>query len=119
MRIGASLALFTVGAILGLAVHVDNSVINVNLIGLILMLVAIVGFALSPAALSIQRRITTTTAKPSDGTGTTEVQETVEEEDGPAIDHPKWAARTAAAPRVAGGAPRAPQRAERSWPSAG
>jgi hypothetical protein len=118
MRIGASLALFTVGAILGLAVHVDNSVINVNLIGLILMLVAIVGFALSPAARSIERR--TTITKPSDGAGTTEVQETIEEADEQTVDHPKWAGRAVGgADRVADGAARAPQRAGRSWPTAG
>jgi hypothetical protein len=34
MRVGASLTLFTAGAILALAVHVDWSACNVNLVGL-------------------------------------------------------------------------------------
>jgi hypothetical protein len=41
---------------LALAVHVDSAALNVNLIGLILMFVALIGFLLSPTALSIQRR---------------------------------------------------------------
>jgi hypothetical protein len=118
MRIGASLTLFTVGAILGLAVHVDTSVINVNLIGLILMLVAIVGFALSPAARSIQRRTTVTV--PGDDAGRTAGQETVEEPDGQPVAHPKWASRTVAvASRPDDADRRAGQRGSRSWPSAG
>jgi hypothetical protein len=116
MRIGASLTLFTVGAILGLAVHVDTSVINVNLIGLILMLVAIVGFALSPAARSIQRRTMVTV--PGSSAGTTEAQEADENADGQAVDHPKWASRTVVS-RPDDADRRAGQRGNRSWPSAG
>jgi hypothetical protein len=116
MRIGASLALFAFGAILALAVHVDDSVININLIGLILMLVAVVGFAFSPAALSIQRR--TTVTKAADDGGPAEVQETVEQENTQTVDHPKWVSRTATTTPDTGTEPVA-QRAGRSWPNAG
>jgi hypothetical protein len=81
-------------------------------------LVAIVGFALSPAARSIQRRTTITV--PANDAGRTAEQETVEEADGQAVDHPKWASRTVAVEsRPDDAARRAGQRGSRSWPSAG
>ena len=85
MKTGVSLSLFAFGAILAIAVHVDTSVINLNLIGLILMLVAVIGFALSPAV-SIQRRISIT--QPTADGGTMETVETSEEETVEALNRP-------------------------------
>ena len=94
MRTGVSLTLFTIGAVLGLAVHVDTSVININLIGLILMLVAVIGFALSPAALSIQRR--TTIKRPTADGGSIETTETSEQESGETFEPARWSPRSVA-----------------------
>jgi hypothetical protein len=95
MKTGASLSLFAVGAILAIAVHVDTSVINLNLIGLILMLVAVIGFAMSPAVRSIKRR-TTITEPTADG-GTVETVET-SEEDVEALSRPTEPVRNATTP---------------------
>jgi hypothetical protein len=91
MRTGVSLSLFAFGAILAIAVHVDTSVINLNLIGLILMLVAVIGFALSPAVRSVTRR-TSITEPTADG-GTVETVETTEEDNVEAFNGPVVPAR--------------------------
>jgi hypothetical protein len=60
------------------------------------MLVAVIGFALSPAALSIQRR--TTITQPTDNENTTETVETTERETVETVDHPAWARRAVDGP---------------------
>ena len=57
MRIGASLALIAVGAILAWAVHVnDTHGFNVNTAGVILMIVGLVGLVASLVMMSTRRR---------------------------------------------------------------
>lgn len=114
MKTGVSLSLFAFGAILAIAVHVDTSVINLNVIGLILMLVAVIGFALSPAV-SIQRRISIT--QPTADGGTVETVETSEEETVEALNRPNAPVgnATATGPRTGSRTEAANRMAAKAW----
>jgi hypothetical protein len=65
MRIGASLFLIAVGAILKWAVHKHISGINVHVVGVILLIVGIVGLILELTLWATRRNSTTVTR--SDG----------------------------------------------------
>jgi hypothetical protein len=56
MRIGGSLFLIAVGAILAFAVHADTKGVNLNIVGLILMIVGGIGLALTLQWVTSRRR---------------------------------------------------------------
>ncbi|MBV9593102.1 MAG: hypothetical protein JO147_04800 [Actinobacteria bacterium] len=56
MRIGASLFLIALGAILDFAVNRHVNGVNLNLIGLILMIVGIIGLVVSLMMMGMRRR---------------------------------------------------------------
>jgi hypothetical protein len=70
MRIGASLLLIAVGAILKFAVTKQVSGVNVNTVGVVLIVVGIVGLALTLLLMTARRR----TDVVHHGTGTTYVE---------------------------------------------
>jgi hypothetical protein len=53
-----SLTFFTVGAILAFAVHADMPRVNLNIVGVIFMLVAVLGHVISPSWADTKRRMT-------------------------------------------------------------
>jgi hypothetical protein len=57
MKLGWSLALITVGAIFAFAVHVNTPGLDLNIVGVILVLVGIAGHVLSPDWESTRRRL--------------------------------------------------------------
>lgn len=72
MRIGASLALIAIGAILKFAVTVHHSHgFNIGTAGIILMIVGIVGLILSLAIMGTRRRTDVVQYGPGGTTGTT------------------------------------------------
>ena len=74
MRIGASLALIAVGAILKWAVTVDNTHgFNVNTAGVILMIVGLIGLVITAIYMSTRRRTDIVEQTPM-GTGVTTVR---------------------------------------------
>jgi uncharacterized membrane protein YedE/YeeE len=67
MTIGGSIALIVIGAILRFAISWSPTYINVQLIGLILMIAGIVALIISLAFLTARRRrVVTTTRTPGD-----------------------------------------------------
>lgn len=64
MRIGASLFLIAVGAILAFAVTDHISGINLHVVGLILMLIGLVGLAIDLVLWQSRRRTTVVTRTP-------------------------------------------------------
>jgi hypothetical protein len=70
MRIGASLFLIAVGAILKFAVTRQMSGVNVNTVGVVLMVVGIIGLVLSLLYMTTRRR----TDVVHHGTGTTYIE---------------------------------------------
>jgi hypothetical protein len=64
MRIGASLFLIAVGAILALAVTADLSGVNVHVVGVILMLVGLIGLAIDLVLWNNRRNATVVTHSP-------------------------------------------------------
>ncbi|MEP6600005.1 MAG: DUF6458 family protein [Actinomycetota bacterium] len=56
MRIGASLVLIAIGAILKFAVTKEVSGINLQTVGVVLMIIGIIGLLISAALLSVRRR---------------------------------------------------------------
>jgi hypothetical protein len=72
MRIGASLFLIALGAILEFAVNKHVNGININTVGLILMVVGIIGLLIDLLLWSNRRRTTVVTRQP----GVTYVQPT-------------------------------------------
>jgi hypothetical protein len=56
MRVGASLVLIAIGAILKFAVTKQVSGINLNTVGVVLMIVGIVGLALTLILMNTRRR---------------------------------------------------------------
>jgi hypothetical protein len=70
MRLGASLFLIAVGAILKFAVTKQVSGINVNTVGVVLMVVGIIGIVLSLLFMTVRRR----TDVVHHGTGTTYIE---------------------------------------------
>jgi len=70
MRLGASLFLIAVGAILKFAVTKQVSSINVNTVGVVLMVVGIIGLVLSLLFMTVRRR----TDVVHHGTGTTYIE---------------------------------------------
>ena len=72
MRIGASLALIAIGAILAWAVNVnDTHGFNVNTAGVILMIVGVIGLVLSLVWMSTRRRTDVVQQAGPTGTRTT------------------------------------------------
>ena len=73
MRIGASLALIAIGAILAWAVNVnDTHGFNVNTAGVILMIVGVIGLVLSLVWMSTRRRTDVVQKAGPTGTRTTD-----------------------------------------------
>jgi len=70
MRIGASLFLIAVGAILKFAVTKQVTGVNVNTVGVVLMVVGIIGLVLSLVCMTTRRR----TDVVHHGTGTTYIE---------------------------------------------
>ena len=70
MRLGASLFLIAVGAILKFAVTKQVSGVNVNTVGVVLMVVGIIGLVLSLLFMTARRR----TDVVHHGTGTTYIE---------------------------------------------
>jgi hypothetical protein len=70
MRLGASLFLIAVGAILKFAVTKQVSSINVNTVGVVLMVVGIIGLVLSLLFMTVRRR----TDVVHHGSGTTYIE---------------------------------------------
>ena len=70
MRIGASLFLIAVGAILKFAVTKQVTGVNVNTVGVVLMVVGIIGLVLSLVFMTTRRR----TDVVHHGTGTTYIE---------------------------------------------
>lgn len=66
MTIGGSIALIVIGAILRFAISWSPAYINVQLIGLILMIGGIVALIISLALLTARRRRVVTTRRPGD-----------------------------------------------------
>ncbi len=66
MTIGGSIALIVIGAILRFAISWSPAYINVQLIGLILMIAGIVALIISLAFLTARRRRVVTTRRPAD-----------------------------------------------------
>lgn len=56
MRIGGSLFLIAIGAILSFAVHASTKGVDLNVVGVILMLVGVAGLALSLMWMTSRRR---------------------------------------------------------------
>ncbi len=66
MTIGGSIALIVIGAILRFAISWSPAYIDVQLIGLILMIAGIVALIISLAFLTTRRRRVVTTRSPAD-----------------------------------------------------
>lgn len=62
MGIGTGIFLFVVGAILAFAIHIQQSVINLNIVGYLLMGAGVVVFIIS-LALVLRRRSTVSTTR--------------------------------------------------------
>jgi hypothetical protein len=62
MGIGTGIFLFVVGAILAFAIHIQQSVVSLNIVGYILMGAGIVVFIIS-LALTLRRRSTVSTTR--------------------------------------------------------
>jgi membrane-bound ClpP family serine protease len=72
MRIGASLALLAIGAILKFAVNTQHtSGFNIGTAGIILMIVGAVGLVLSVIAMSVRRRTDVVERTPAGSRSTT------------------------------------------------
>ena len=56
MTIGGSIALIIIGAILGFAVHVNTTYVDLKAIGVILMITGVIGLIASVAVLYSRRR---------------------------------------------------------------
>ena len=74
MRIGASLFLIAVGAILKWAVTAQVNGVNIQMIGLILMIIGIIGLVISVVWMSMRRRTDVVYHGPGGVRGTTYVQ---------------------------------------------